>query len=205
MNRGGVMRQVEPVDPKFLNANVRGVIQNNQIHLDPNQMKASWAWFMRRQQEWHQEILKKQKDRITQQVWDSCITEFDYKGYHIVPLNSAHDLFDEGKDMHHCVGDYAKSCLSDRSRIFSIRKDGVKVATLELTKRFEVSPDEGFLPGEREQKMQLAEHRPVKSWEVNQVRGHCNAVAPTPVQSVAKEVAKRYTKAAKGNLTKVAS
>lgn len=43
------------------------------------------------------------------------------------------ELYEEGKNLRHCVGGYSKRCASVKSRIFSIRKaNGEPISTLEL-------------------------------------------------------------------------
>lgn len=197
MTRGGAGGELE--EECF--RRVRGGVNQTNVVLDANQKKASWAWFMRQQQAWHNITAERQKAKVAQQTWESALPTLELRGYEVVPLNSSHDLLDEGREMHHCVGSYANNCLTGRSRIFSIRKEGVKIATLEivLTKRFD-QENVGFVPGDYEEKL-LATAMMVPSsvkWEVNQVRGHCNAEVAEPVKNLAKEIAKRYTKATKG-------
>lgn len=175
----------EPVEGEFY------MRINRQVTLDANQKKASWAWFMRQQQAWHQIAAQRAKANVKQEVWESRLGEVEVRGYQVVPLTTAHDLIDEGKDMHHCVGSYTRNCLEGRSRIFSIRKDGVKLATLEIVRR--LPEDVGLLPGDIRDKMQFVNG---VQFTVNQVRGHCNAEVSDTLKGVAKEVAKKYTKAA---------
>jgi hypothetical protein len=54
------------------------------------------------------------------------------EGFDIVPITSSADLYREGKLMHHCAGAYAGAVHSGTCYIFSVRKDGEPVATLEL-------------------------------------------------------------------------
>jgi hypothetical protein len=70
----------------------------------------------------------------------------------LVPITTAADLYREGKAMHHCVGTYAEYVNHGSLSIFSILKDGERVAT--------VSFDRGAVYGLRE------------------IRGPCNAAVP---------------------------
>lgn len=63
--------------------------------------------------------------------------------------------------MHHCVGSYSHDVRSGRSRIFSLRRGGRRVATIEIGKQFE----------------RLALH---------QVRGPCNAMPARDVVEAAR-------------------
>ena len=77
-------------------------------------------------------------------------------GFDIVPITSSSDLYREGKLLHHCAGTYAESVHSGQCYIFSVRKDGAPLATLEL-----VHSETGVAIG--------------------QLRGACNAKAPKNV------------------------
>lgn len=173
----GERRHVE-ISPAF-GGNLRG--RTNQRVLDKNQRKADWAWFMRQQEEWHRTITERQKAKTNNEKWESALEEFKMKGYNIVPLIETHQLIDEGKAMHHCVGSYVRQCLDGSSRIFSIRKGEARVATLELSKnhwiRFETAKPEKLV------------------WKVAQVRGVCNGDVPEEVKKLAESVANKYTKA----------
>lgn len=81
---------------------------------------------------------------------------FELGGYEVVPLRSGRDLSQEGVAMHRCVGSYSSDVRSGSSRIFSLRREGRRVATIEIGRVFE----------------RLA---------LRQVRGPCNA---WPVQAV---------------------
>jgi PcfJ-like protein len=52
--------------------------------------------------------------------------------YEIVPITNNADLYREGNAMHHCVGTYGESVREGRCYIYSLRKDGARVATIEL-------------------------------------------------------------------------
>ncbi len=52
--------------------------------------------------------------------------------YTLVPLLTARDLFEEGEAMNHCVATYASAVAQGHCKIFSVRRGGRRVATLEL-------------------------------------------------------------------------
>lgn len=54
------------------------------------------------------------------------------KGWELVCLENAQELKEEGSALEHCVGGYADKCLSGRSNIFSVRKDGERRSTIEI-------------------------------------------------------------------------
>jgi hypothetical protein len=77
-------------------------------------------------------------------------------GFDIVPITSSSDLYRDGKLLHHCAGTYAERVHSGQCYIFSVRKDGALLATLELV-------------------------RSKAGVGIGQLRGACNAKAPKEV------------------------
>ena len=55
-------------------------------------------------------------------------------GFDIVPITSSAELYREGKLLHHCAGTYAGQVHSGECYIFSVRKDGAPLATLQLVR-----------------------------------------------------------------------
>lgn len=158
--------------------------------LDNNQRRANWSWFMRQQEEWHArmhaeggeraaEENARAKEKKINETWTSLVEEFEYKEYRIKPLVSTYDLIDEGEDMRHCVGGYTRQCKSNMSRIFSIMKNGRKVATLELSKSY-MDGEFGSAPGK---------------WTVHQCRGKGNSTVSEVIKKVAEHVKTKYSKA----------
>ena len=73
--------------------------------------------------------------------WSSCgIKPFEYRQnqekYYIRELTTKKELFEEGKDMHHCVGSYASRCGTGDIAIFSMthanKKTAERLVTIEL-------------------------------------------------------------------------
>ena len=56
-----------------------------------------------------------------------------YGGLSFVALQTGKALHAEGAAMHHCVASYWENVAEGKSRIYSIRENGSRVATLELT------------------------------------------------------------------------
>jgi len=56
----------------------------------------------------------------------------DAEGWTICELTTGQMLLEEGAAMQHCVGTYIRQCAAGGCAIFSVRRDGVRVATLEL-------------------------------------------------------------------------
>ena len=55
-------------------------------------------------------------------------------GYEFVPLRSFADLIEEGRAMRNCVATYGYKLTHNCSRLWSIRKDGKRICTLELAR-----------------------------------------------------------------------
>lgn len=78
-------------------------------------------------------------------------------GFDIVPITNSSELYREGKLLHHCAGTYAGRVRWGDCYIFSVRKDGAPLATLELV-------------------------RNGAGVSISQLRGACNAEAPKELQ-----------------------
>ena len=57
----------------------------------------------------------------------------EYGGLSFVALQTGKALRTEGAAMHHCVASYWRNVVDGKSRIYSIRENGRRVATLEVT------------------------------------------------------------------------
>ena len=141
----------------------------------------TFAGLMKRSREWHQQVtwekLKDEWARTVEQqqglhhAWNSRIsTPMVFEDLTVVHLGSQHDLFIESRDMRHCIHSYTDRCLSGYSRIFSVSREGRKVATGEITR-------EG------------------NSWKPTQTRGVMNGEPPPEAHLVMDMVAIRYSRA----------
>ncbi|WP_445217681.1 hypothetical protein ACKWRH_37725 [Bradyrhizobium sp. Pa8] len=57
-------------------------------------------------------------------------------GYEFVPLDSIAAITDEAKVMRNCLNTYGQNLMHNRSRVWSVRKDGDRVATLRIARRY---------------------------------------------------------------------
>ena len=105
-----------------------------------DQWNARWTWerMIRETGEWHEALANAQIDRINDGTYDAEVayhgfpTEVTLSGFEFHALRSLRALIVEGKAMHHCVASYHRDIQSGRARIYSIRKDGRRVATVEF-------------------------------------------------------------------------
>jgi hypothetical protein len=77
-------------------------------------------------------------------------------GLEIIPIDNSAELYREGAFMHHCIGTYADKVRGGRYCVYSIRRNGERVASAGLVLR-----------GARA--------------ELDQLRGPCNAPAPKQI------------------------
>ena len=70
-------------------------------------------------------------DEVIADMWVQPATVDEYE---FVPLRSFADLIEEGRAMRNCVPTYGYKLTHNCSRLWSIRKDGQRIATLELAR-----------------------------------------------------------------------
>ncbi len=97
-------------------------------------------------------------------------------------LQSGKALYEDGREMHHCVGSYSSDVISGRSRIYSVvHVETLKrVATLELVG----TVNAGGYPVSYDLAMNSVAFPP---WGLGQIKGPCNAVVRTACYNTAQE------------------
>jgi hypothetical protein len=97
---------------------------------------ATWASLMRKQHVWHREEARREMERRKEAggcvAWSALVQWFQQGDLEAFSLNNSDDLWEEGAAMVHCVGGYDERCFHNQSRIYSVRRKGERVATLEL-------------------------------------------------------------------------
>lgn len=68
-------------------------------------------------------------ERVVRDMW---LLPDAVDGYEFVPLSSAAAVAEEAAVMRHCVSDYGDNIVAGASRIWSVRRAGQRVATLEI-------------------------------------------------------------------------
>jgi PcfJ-like protein len=80
--------------------------------------------------EWHEAVSKvRGKDIRFPAPWYPAES---INGYDIVPLENYESLFQEGRAMHHCVATYADRMAAGVASIYSMRREGARIVTIEL-------------------------------------------------------------------------
>ncbi len=122
--------QAEAITTKEL-ALVRHWQTHLHMQLKP-QMK--WSRLVARAKLWRQRE-RVRLEQANEQTWHFYSRAMPWRGYEIVPLDTPLALFDEAVAMGTCLYTLRYLCCRDSqaSRFFSLRKDGKRVATFELT------------------------------------------------------------------------
>ena len=96
--------------------------------------KASHHWHRdTRQAEILDEWERKRGKRHGLLSWKSLMGPTRKGNLEITPLTNEFQLFQEAREMNHCVVNYARNCVQG-DRIFSISRGGVKLATSQITR-----------------------------------------------------------------------
>lgn len=110
-------------------------------------------------------------------------------GFEFVPLRSCEDLYLEGAAMRHCVASYSREVMAGTARIFSVRQDGRRVATMELDRPNEVIREPvGSIEGVPHYRF-TGTSTPSKTWRVVQLKGPCNARPMAGVEAACRRFA----------------
>ena len=116
-------------------------------------------------QEWEETLAGRRKKAAS---WQSLIGPTTKGEFQILPLENEYQLFQESKDMNHCVVGYAHQCAAG-DRIFSVQRNGIKVATSQIRQT-----DHG--------------------WEKVQTRGRDNHPVSEDIKDAMREIAQDYDK-----------
>ena len=140
----------------------------------------TWRGLVKASERWHRDfVLELNRARAVNAVrrkngrvlaWNSLLGETELGELTATPLTDESQLAQEAWSMDHCVGGYGDPCARGSSRIFSIRRDRKRVATVEIR----LQPD--------------------GTWEVAQTRSGRNRDAAVDAKEMARELAGRYSR-----------
>jgi hypothetical protein len=119
--------------------------------------------------EWHENVTTNESsgpDSVFPAPWHPATKIGDYE---IVPIEDSASLSREGAAMHHCVGTYNDDVLNGALCIYSIRRDGERIATLALRRH-----------GNLQKTLRTGRCVDGETY-VSQIRGRCNAAPPQSV------------------------
>jgi hypothetical protein len=137
---------------------------------------ATWVSLCRRSDTWHRALLIS-VDPLKDVRWTALLPHFAMGDYLAVELDCGFLLAEEGLEQRHCIGTYVNACSSGASRVFSLRRQGRRTATIELQR----GHDGG--------------------WHMVQIRGKANSVIEDPAVLAAGEaLARAYAQAARSEL-----
>lgn len=136
---------------------------------------ATWRSLCRRSDSWHRALLITiDPDRDVR--WPALLPRYATGLFLAVELDCGFLLAEEGLEQRHCIGTYVNACSSGASRVFSLRHNGRRTATIELQRSHD------------------------GSWRMVQIRGKANSPVQDPAVLTAGEaVASAYSEAARRN------
>ncbi|MEQ8824685.1 MAG: PcfJ domain-containing protein [Filomicrobium sp.] len=118
---------------------------------------------------WHAELAEKSIKNLYSSKQLSEVADYgplpieaDINDHQFIALRTRLDIFEEGRAMHHCVSVYASNVFTGGCWLYSIKKGGARVATLEVRTRHN-----GF--------------------ELAQIKSHCNTCPPAITRRAAKK------------------
>ena len=111
------------------------------VRAHPNTFNPRWTLARARaeEQKWHADLAVAEAVERTNVPLDTVVDYaplpllWEHGGFSFVALQTGKAVHAEGATMHHCVASYWKSVVEGEARIYSIRENGSRVATLELT------------------------------------------------------------------------
>jgi hypothetical protein len=112
---------------------------------------ATWRSLCRRSDDWHRALLVT-VDPDKDVRWPALLPQYTVGPFLAVELDTGARLAEEGLEQRHCIGTYANACASGSTRVFSLRRDGKRTATIELQRNHD------------------------GSWRMVQIRGKANTV-----------------------------
>ena len=134
---------------------------------------ATWRSLCRRSDSWHRALLIS-VDPDKDVRWPALLPRYATGLFLAVELDCGFLLAEEGLEQRHCIGTYVNACSSGASRVFSLRHNGRRTATIELQRNHD------------------------GSWRMVQIRGKANSVVQDPALLAAGEaVASAYSEAAR--------
>jgi hypothetical protein len=84
--------------------------------------------------EWHEAIAAR-LDGPQHAFLSPWIAACKIDGLDIIPIDNSADLYREGTLMHHCIGTYVHDVIGGRCYVYSIRRDGERIATAALIRK----------------------------------------------------------------------
>lgn len=132
----------------------------------------TWRSLCRRSDAWHRALLVT-VDPEKDVRWAALLPRYAIGPFLAVELDTGSLLAEEGLEQRHCIGTYVNACASGATRVFSLRRNGRRAATIELQRNHD------------------------GSWRMVQIRGKANTVIQDAAMlDAADRVAQAYSEAA---------
>lgn len=141
------------------------------------------------QREWHTELARAQNEQkfFLQHGyrWEQPVDytpfplHFRFKDYEFTALQTGRQLFEEGRDMHHCVGSYSDAVIAGTSRIYHLHdfERDRRIATVEFSQArrfYELPIQDGRVMTATEQRYCIDGKDYRECWHVMQAKGPTN-------------------------------
>lgn len=130
---------------------------------------ATWRSLRRRSEAWHRSLLIR-VDQARDVRWPALLPRLRLGEIEAIELDCGYLLAEEGLEQRHCIASYVNACSSGASRVFSLRRQGRRMATMELQRSHD------------------------GAWALVQIRGKANSrVTDQALLRAADDVAQHYT------------
>lgn len=193
-------RQFNPDNMRRLNIDVREALEQAGNLADfagqagqVREFNTRWnlAQALVAQRAWHEELARARNDqRFYMQHGHGWEEQVDYtplpiqwahQEYLFTALRSGKELYQEGRDMHHCVGSYSDAVLKGRSRIYHVhdREADRRICTVEFD--FHKGTRSMFMADDADVQLATISHYPIdgekylQMWHMVQAKGIHNA------------------------------
>jgi len=153
------------------------------------QLNPKWTWESARAEgeRWHRELAQKRDaENFAKRFRMSMTDKVDYahlpaiehvNGFEFLALQTGEDLYTEGSAMRHCVASYMGDVITGTSRIYSIRQNGSRVATLELVPGLRVR----WKAVDGSEKLSHGNIKSFPLYRIAQLKSRFNGTPPKPV------------------------
>ena len=104
------------------------------MHHPPLLPRLSWATVQQENSRWHEAIVNCKRSGSRYKIPAPWLPTGHANGFSIVPLDSAKELWTEGRAMRHCVASYDQRVAKGVCYIYSVRQGDERIATVELVR-----------------------------------------------------------------------
>ena len=104
--------------------------EGREVTLDKRQRHAGWPWLLRRARCW--EARCREERALQPQGWPAPFDVETRDDWQFIALRNELALLEEARAMHNCVSSFGRRCRAGGVVLASVRKSGLRVATVEF-------------------------------------------------------------------------